>query len=430
MTLSATPARANGPALTSLLLIALSFGVVLSPWSTKMAGAAWLVWCLWGIALRLLSRVETAQAGHPAMPAVHAWAAGCVAALGLAMVKAGYWGDPFDEVYAYLRLVLSAAAAWWVLSRTSLPRDMPGHIGDAVAAQCAVAFLCMGWLMWKFPGDPRNLLPANAIVWAQAVAFALCLLVPLLLCATDRPAWRRAAWWLGAALGCAAILMSQSRGAYGVFAWMGLLLAMHWRDVHRCWPVRRLAVLAGVACVVMAAVWWAPGDPFKMRKAEHEIAQAETNAVYDTSLGIRLYLWNMAWQGLRESPLVGVGETERLRRIKHAGIELPEPQREKFALVRGMGHVHNQFLHAALDGGVMGLGAVLALIAGLGMAAWRLRKVDRLAARQMAGLLFAHVAGGLTNVNLAHNFYVVSLAVAAAVVLVGSRERMAAASGP
>jgi O-antigen ligase len=426
MTLSATPVRHTGPALTPLLLTALSVGVVLSPWSTKLAGAVWLVWCLWGIALRLAPRMAAAPERHPAMPAVHAWAAGCVVALGLAMVKAGYWGDAFDEVYAYLRLVLSAAAAWWVLSRTSLPRDMPGRIGDAVAGQCAVAFLVMAWLMWKFPGDPRNLLPANAIVWAHAVAFGLCLLMPLLLCATDRSARRRAAWWLGAALGCGAVLMSQSRGAYGVFAWMGLLLAMHWRDVHGCWPVRRLAILAVGACVVMAAVWWAPGDPFKMRKAEHEIAQAETNAVYDTSLGIRLYLWNMAWQGLLESPLVGVGETERLRRIKHAGIELPEPQREKFALVRGMGHVHNQFLHVALDGGVMGLGAVLALIAGLATAAWRLRKVDRLAARQMAGLLFAFVAGGLTNVNLAHNYYVVSLAVFTAAVLVGARNRVVA----
>jgi O-antigen ligase len=429
MTLSATPVRHTGPALTPLLLTVLSFGVVLSPWSTKLAGAVWLVWCLWGIALRMAPRMEAAPQRHPAMPAVHAWAAGCVVALGLAMVKAGYWGDAFDEVYAYLRLVLSAAAAWWVLSRAGLPRDMPGRIGDAVAGQCAVAFLVMAWLMWRFPGDPRNLLPANAIVWAHAVAFGLCLLMPLLLCATDRSTRRRAAWWLGAALGCAAILMSQSRGAYGIFAWMGLLLAMHWRDVHGCWPVRRLAMLAGVACVVMAAVWWAPGDPFKMRKAEHEIAQAETNAVYDTSLGIRLYLWNMAWQGLLESPLVGVGETERLRRIKHAGIELPEPQREKFALVRGMGHVHNQFLHVALDGGVMGLGAVLALIAGLATAAWRLRKVDRLAARQMAGLLFAFVAGGLTNVNLAHNYYVVSLAVVAAAVLVGARNRVVA-TGP
>ena len=427
MTFSATRARLTGPALTPALLTALAFFVVLSPCTTKLAGAAWLVWCLWGIAVRVLPRQPAAPASHPAMPAVHAWAAGCVAALGLAMVKAGYWGDPFDEVYAYLRLVLAAAAASWVLGRVSLPRDLSGRIGDALAAQCAVACLCMGWLMWKFPGDPRNLLPANAIVWAQAVAFALCLLVPLLACTAGRPAWRRAAWWLGVALGCAAILMSQSRGAYGVFAWMGLLLAMHWRDVHGCWPVRRLAILAGAACVALAVVWWTPGDPFKMRKAEHEIVQAEAHAAYDTSMGIRLYLWNLAWQGFRQSPLVGVGETERLRRIKHAGIELPEPQREKFALVRGMGHVHNQFLHSALDGGVMGIGAVLALIAGMGMAAWRLREVDRLAARQMAGLLFAHVAGGLTNVNMAHNYYIVTLSVCAAAVLVGARLRRVSA---
>jgi len=424
---SASPVPRSFLSPTPILLTALAVGTALSPTSTKIAGITWLAWCLWGLALRLAPRAGRPLLPHPALPAVHAWAAGCGAAMGFCMLKAGYWSDPLDEVYGQLRLLLAAAAAWWVLTRAVLPGGLRPAIGDALAAQGGFA---LAWVVWVFTqyDDPRRFLPSNAIPWAHAVAFGLCLSMPLALHADGQPRWRRRLWWAGLALGCAAVLTSQSRGAFGVFAWMLWLLVARWRQVHGHWPVRRLAMLAAGACVAAAAVWCAPGDPLRVRMAEHEIALAERGTAYDTSLGTRLYLWNMALQGLRESPWVGVGEAERMRRIHRAGDELPAQRREGLAVIRTMGHVHNQYLHSALDGGIVGLAGLLAVMAGLAVAAWRLRRVDRLAAWQMQGLLFVHGVGGLTNVNFVHNYYVVTLSMAAAIVLLGVRRSPAPAA--
>ncbi len=415
------PSDESASRFTRGLLWVLACGIALSPLSTKIAGAAWLLFSLWGLALWAR---RAPAAGLPAAGAVRFWLAACAVALVLAGAALWYWSDPFDQLNPELRLLIAAAALAGVAARgPRLPGVQRGAL-HAVAVSCLAALLCVAVTIAVSP-NPRDALPANAIVWAVAVDFAVCLLLPAWLDET-LPTVVSRAWLAALLLAGGAILLSQSRGALVVLPWALWLVAERWRRRHGHWPWARLAGLVAVVAVAGAALWMAPGDPLRMRQAEQEIAGAEHNGSYSTSMGTRIYLWRMAADGIASSPWIGIGGAERLRRIKHAGEELPEPQRSALWYVRLMGHVHNQYLHSALDGGVLGLAGVLALVVGMAGAAWRLRRIDPVAARQMAGLLFVHVAAGVGNVNFAHNYYVLALAAGVTIVLLGAGQRMQA----
>lgn len=163
-----------------------------------------------------------------------------------------------------------------------------------------------------------------------------------------------------------------------------------------------------------------------MHQAAHDIRQVQTSENYNTSMGARLYLWGLAWQGIQESPWIGVGTVERLHRIKHAGDGAPPEQQEKLQAVRALNHVHNQYLHSALDGGLIGLTAFLILLIGLAVAMVRLTPVAPTSAWQLGGVLFMHATSSLSNVNLLHNYYVIGLSLAAVIPLLFAQQNSTA----
>ncbi len=283
-------------------------------------------------------------------------------------------------------------------------------------------------LTFRYP-IPRNVLPANAIVWALAIAFFLAALAPMVL-SQEAPLARRRWWALAVLAGSAAILLSQARSALLIFPWLAWLLVDRWRREHGVWPVTRMAGLAAAACVVLAAAWFVPHDPLRMRVASHDISKVENAADYNTSMGTRLYLWSLACKGIEESPWLGIGKEARLSLIHHAGDELPAAEQPRLSYVRTMGHVHNDYLNAALDGGVAGLASLLVWLGGLLLVARRVGKVDPLAAQQLRGVVFVVATAGLTNVNFAHNYYAVMLAVVVAVILLGAAFRKPAGLQP
>ena len=247
-----------------------------------------------------------------------------------------------------------------------------------------------------------------------------------LLASPVRDACRR--WCVGSlALGFAAIFLSQSRAAFWVFVWAFWLVAAYWSQTLARINLRAVATVGLAGLVLAASTAWLPRDPLRLREGWTEVAGAMRDGNYNTSMGARLYNWSLGWESFKESPWVGIGGRERLKRIKSAGMDLPPDQRARFQEVRNVGHVHNQYLHAAMDGGLIGLASTLTVLAGLGASAWRLRRVDPVASRQMQGVLFMHATAGLSNVNMAHNFYAIMLSLSVAVILIGAGAR---AGGP
>ena len=396
----------------------LALGVALSPTNTKIAGAAWLLVCLAG--LFLFFRKAAVQDDERAA-AAKAWLIACAVAAALATGLALRWPDGPDTLHAEFRLLLAAAAV------VSLVRHLPPAERWRALTLPAVALACVAALGKVAVTPDRLLLPSNALPWAVSITFLLCLLLPELFGGHVSSARRK---WYGLALlaGLGAMLMSQSRGAFAVLIWIAWLAATGWRATHPGFRLRNVALGGAMVAALFVSSAWLPSDPLRLRMGWNEVATAQTQGNYNTSLGARIYLWSLAWRSIEASPWIGVGGRDRLARIKAAGTDLPEPQRAQLALVRNVGHVHNQYLHAAMDGGLVGLASTLAVLAGLGAAAWRLRRFDPVASRQMQGVLFMHATAGLTNVNMAHNYYAIMLSLSVTLILVGAGQRAGASS--
>ncbi len=388
---------------------------------TKIIGAAWLGFCIWGFWTGFKTRGIAVDKAAPG-PA-SAWLGSCIVALLLAIVCVLIWSEEPDILNPQVRLLLPAIAVWILVRRGSLSVSIRTGMAHALAAGCIVAFAWAAFWMMRDAANIRNLLASNAIPWAVAVSFSACLLLPMAL--TERASvLRRRIWLAGSICGIAAVLLSQSRGAFLVIPWCGLVYAWFWHHEKyhsRVGFHRTLLALSCAVTMLVAFAWWSPGDKLRMHQAVQNIDQFQTAQNYNTSAGVRLYLWDMAWQGIRQSPWIGIGSVERMRRIQHVGDGETAKARLKLSVVRQVGHVHNQYLNAALDGGMIGLAAFLVLLVGMAIATRRLARTDTVAAWQLGGVLFMHATASLTNVNFLHNYYVVALSLAAVVPLLGAR---------
>jgi O-antigen ligase len=403
--------RARGP---ETWIAVLGLGIALSPANTKIAGAAWLFICIAGV-IAFFKGPEPAGSDRRDA-ASKAWAVACTVTAVLASVVALYWPDRPDTLHAEFRLLLAAVATHQLIRRTPCPEIWRAYTLPAVALASVAALGIIG------TAQDRMAVPSNPIPWAVAMALLLCILLPPVLGGACPPGQRK--WYfLSIALGLAAIFLSQSRGAFGILVWATWLTATSWKRSHANVSLRK-AVAAGLAGIaLLASSAWLPSDPLRLREGWNQVVTAKVDANYNSSMGARVYLWTLALKGIQDSPWIGIGGRERLKRIKAAGNDLPEAQRERFKEVRNVGHVHNQYLHSAMDGGLVGLASALAVLAGLGAAAFRLRQTDPVASRQMQGVLFMHATAGLTNVNMAHNYYAIMLSLSVTLILAGAGSR-------
>lgn len=395
-------------------------GIAVAPLSTKTAGAAWVFFCVFGAwaALRR-PRIDL----HPGDDrAARTWLIACLIGLALEMLATAIWGDPWDELHAPIRLMLAAAATLGLVRRFRFGENFRDVFAHALSLACIAAAALAAW-----KGDDRESYPTNVIPWAVAVGIMVCLLLPRTLDAT-RPLRLRLGWMVAALVGLVAVVLTQTRGAYGVVLWAVLFYAV---AILR----RRSVTRHGVGlCIALALVLVAAGTLLphviqtstqRITLAVHEFElAAEADKPGDganSSVGARVYLWQMAVRGFVSSPLIGIGGEERKRRIKALGEKTHSP------MILGLGHVHNQYLHAAMDHGLLGLVAVLTWIAGLALAVRRLGPQAAEARWQLAGILFMHATASLSNVNFAHTYYGVMLSLSISLVLLTARRGPAAA---
>ncbi len=407
MNLSAPGLR---PIAWNLLLAVFCIALALSPTNSKIAGLSWLVLILLAICSVLCFARTPA---NDAQTSARLWLFACMASITAWTLLSWIWQDPCCDSSGDLRngiRLLLAAAATYVLA-CHAPRMARLKVWPLTAMGFA-CFLAVG-VVYRYSEN----VPSHGIPWATSISFFVCLVLPLALSANEPLKYRL--WLFGACFaGLVAVALSQKRGTYLIFAWVALLLALRWRQRFNVNLPLALGGSALALMILLGAAVSVPSDPLRLRQAWSETQAALTNSDYNTSLGARVYLFELAAKGFMESPLIGIGAHERLQRIQTAGLELPPAVSDNMRHVRELGHAHNQYLHNAMDGGLLGLSGLLALIVGMGLAAWRLMRSDRVAGLQMQGLMWMHAAAGLSNVNLAHNYYALMLSLSIAVVLV------------
>ena len=180
---------------------------------------------------------------------------------------------------------------------------------------------------------------------------------------------------MGLVLMIASIPMSMSRG--GVVASVAALLATLWM-VRRASPrwtgTTALPVAALAALPVAALIAW-----FGMAQVESRLS---TLTKLETFQDDRFSLWNPLIAVFQRNPLLGTGG---------GTTPLVEPLERRRGGFTGVvvDHAHNEYLEAAVEGGIIRLGFTAALAAMVLLAGWR-------AIRIHAGTALLPMAAGLT----------------------------------
>lgn len=345
------------------------------------------------------------------------WLNSCILALVLASISALIWHEDGEIPLPQIRLVIAAVAAFFLLRKGAVSLQIRNGMLHSIALASVIAFIWTAYLSIR-DMDVRDELATNAIPWAVATSFYACLLLPAAL-AERTSIFRRRFWLVSVACAIGAILLTQSRGAFLVLPWCVLVYWWFWHKNHNHRNGFHLSpiILIVASMTLLAGSWWAPGDVLRIRAAVNNVSEVLASENYNSSIGARIYLWDMAWEGIKQSPWIGIGSTERIRRVKQAGDGGPPEELAKLSTVRRVSHIHNQYLNDALDGGIIGLASQLALLAGLALTARRLASIAPYAGWQCSGVLFMHATASITNVNFGHNYYMMALSLAAVVPL-------------
>ncbi|MCP4275804.1 MAG: O-antigen ligase family protein, partial [Gammaproteobacteria bacterium] len=160
----------------------------------------------------------------------------------------------------------------------------------------------------------------------------------------------------GFGLACFACLLSGARGAWlAVLSGLVLLIIFN----PKAWTVRKRAVSTLCSVVLIAATYYAL--PIVHKRVDIGISQFNAyfseGAVKQSSAGLRLEVWRAAMISIEDSPWLGIGAgsfNDRITDLVDRGKVDPA--------IAGLGHVHNEYLIAALHRGIPGLIALLFLL--------------------------------------------------------------------
>jgi putative inorganic carbon (HCO3(-)) transporter len=205
-----------------------------------------------------------------------------------------------------------------------------------------------------------------------------------------------------AAFICGVLVLTQSRG--GLLAFAGTLLGTGVLVVASAWSSRsrgwRLAVVAvGVVLLALGVMLLVQAQqPAQLLFAS---ATAGEGALSLNTLAGRVEVWSRAIYGIQDFPITGMG-MNTFRRVVHVLYPLFTVSPET-----DIGHAHNEFLQAALDLGIPGLIAFLALNLGafaMLASSWRQRPelpfsepLSRALILGLGGGLAAHLIYGMTD---------------------------------
>lgn len=194
---------------------------------------------------------------------------------------------------------------------------------------------------------------------------------------------------LASALIAAVLVLAQSRGAYLAAALSSVLLVLAWLPRRARWSLLALGLLGLIAGSLLVG-----RDDGGTLAALLESLPVNEGAVSTVSLAGRLEIWSRAQWAIRDAPVTGLGMD-----VFRAALPLLYPLASNNPSIP-VTHAHNELLQAALDLGLPGMVAFLALNLGaFGLFARLLRErgTVRLLALGLGGGLLAHFLFGLTD---------------------------------
>ena len=358
----------------------------------------------------------------PIEEAARIWLLACLAAGAIRIIPHAFWHDDWDRRHAEARLILGALATVALVKWPPYYRLVGMQkviLGYALALACS-----LGFLVTAIKGRET---PLHAIAWAVSLSFLVCVLAPKVL-DQSLAAVHRKIWVVGVLLGAMGVVLSQSRGVYGLLIWLALagyvaasnrMMLQLSSFKPRTWVALGLAFL-GFVWVLGTQPLWLTSVFHRLSEVwvEASLSQSNPGEAANTSVGSRLFLWSRALDAIEVQPWFGYGKENSIAMIKQWGLEINSVQVQK------LGHLHHEFLDAWVSHGLMGILSLLVLATGMGLVVRKLWVPHPRAAQGILGILFMHLTAGLSNTNMVHNYYgaMLSLSISLALVMAASEE--------
>lgn len=197
-----------------------------------------------------------------------------------------------------------------------------------------------------------------------------------------------------------AVLYSQSRTIW-LAACITTLIVL-WIYRSRIVRLNSPSTAAVVVVLLVAIGAW----NFELISSRIELLSRDWEALvehqnFDTSMGLRLALWQIGFDLVRESPLIGHG--------MHATRDLlTQRLKTEYGITHAFGHFHNGWLTLTVESGLIGAASVMAVFGTAATIAYRtLRRAtdeaSKFGATILIVMLVVYNIGGFMNILIGHD---------------------------
>lgn len=172
------------------------------------------------------------------------------------------------------------------------------------------------------------------------MSFAVALLI--------KTAKLKALFFSGFILATIASVLSSSRGAWAALI-SGLFLLFFIQA--RAWSLKARVSAGLLSVLIIMASYFIPTVQVRIDTAITEVGDYLDNNIANTSVGIRLETWRGSAIAFADNPIFGIGEGNFRTKMKQLADQgLVDP-----VVPSVIGHVHNEYISAALHRGIIGL---------------------------------------------------------------------------
>lgn len=313
----------------------------------------------------------------------------------LLVVVTGLLGERSSKMWPIAGQMLPFLAVWTQIPRFRAGREPVDYLDLTIAAAGFGAIAGAGIGLYQtWLGERPEALAGNPAVYA-ILGLAMGGIAALNISSPVAP--RR---WLavaGLAGGLLCVVLSLTRGV-----WLASLpiLALLLVYAPRRWvpPLRRLPALAALVIVLAAAAVLVTPAVLALFKSTVTAFADIQHGDYTSSPGQRVRMYLAAADAFQNSPFWGYGIQNRMAVV----IAHYPPNSQKVVFYS---HLHNGFFSAAIDGGVLGLTALVAMLASPIIAATRGPRDFGYRKRLFAALVLVgtYVLCGLTQIMFKHD---------------------------
>lgn len=293
----------------------------------------------------------------------------CMLAWTLVAALAGDWVEDTPTRLFHVARVALLLLMGMVLTATEARAALAGFLVAALAAAAVVAahhaWGLPPWAIWASLLQSRNNFSSGNMI-TMATAAGVLAHLGLSGRLSSRDAWL--------AVGAAAVLsLTVAFHAVSRNSQLLLLLLLLTAVVLRFRSWRPALGAASVVLALVAALWLlSPTTKTRFLELADNLHNATTGQNYATSGGVRWRMYQEAFQGMTEHPVLGTGVGSWLPHWRSVwmGLDVPVPPetRRQFAEIN---NPHNDFLLAGMETGVAGLLILAWLLLAFIRQGWR-----------------------------------------------------------